>query len=54
MFIEGTEPAETALPPDVMSLQSFALEQAAAGFAAPDAGAPDASAEPEPDAGLKP
>ncbi|MBW2276887.1 MAG: PBP1A family penicillin-binding protein, partial [Deltaproteobacteria bacterium] len=51
VFIEGTEPTETALPPDVVSLESFALEQAAAGFATPDAGSP---AEPEHDAGDKP
>ena len=51
VFIEGTEPTETALPPDVLSLESFALEQAAAGIFVPDAGP---SPEGEPDAGVKP
>jgi penicillin-binding protein 1A len=51
VFIEGTEPTETALPPDVVSLQGFALEQAAAGFAAPDGGVGQSDA---PDTGAKP
>ncbi len=43
IFIEGTEPAEAALPPDLVSLDAFAIEQAfgAAAAAAPDAGADD-------------
>jgi len=52
VFIEGTEPTDEALPPDVVSLESFALEQAAAavGIGAPDAG----PSIDDPDAGAKP
>jgi penicillin-binding protein 1A len=51
VFIEGTEPTESALPPDVLSLESFARQQAAAGFAAPDGGV---DGSPPADDGAKP
>ena len=37
IFIDGTVPEETALPPDLISLDGFMLEQAAGGY---DAGVP--------------
>jgi penicillin-binding protein 1A len=39
VFIEGTAPTEIALPPDVLSLDAFMLEQAARGY---ERGGPDA------------
>lgn len=51
VFIEGTEPSETALPPDVLSLDAFMLEQAARGYGA-DAG-PGSAADGGPGPGIR-
>jgi penicillin-binding protein 1A len=55
LFIEGTEPTETALPPELVSLDAFAIEQAVgalllAGDDSPDAG-PDGPPPPPVDEG---
>ncbi|HUT76465.1 MAG TPA: PBP1A family penicillin-binding protein [Polyangia bacterium] len=47
IFIEGTEPTETALPPDLVSLDAFAIEQAV-GAALIDGNADAGPDDPEP------
>jgi len=53
VFIEGTAPIDTALPPDVLSLDAFMLEQAARGTGrgAPDGGVAASGAGDENDGG---
>jgi penicillin-binding protein 1A len=48
IFIEGTVPAETAVPPELVSLDGFMLEQAAGGYGA-DGGATGPTADGGPD-----
>jgi len=50
IFIEGTEPAESALPPDLVSLDDFALEQMLDGLAET---APPAAEDEDGDPGVR-